>query len=105
MSQALFPHLMPSAELLYFHGVASGAASRTRQLLQPDLQGINRFTAPILAPTSRLLPDIGPVSLNVLVITLILQAVIAYGAAQRFTVCAEPTGHRLVSPLGVWHGA
>ena len=85
MSQALFSALNAIGGIVVFFMVLRLVLQAVRaNYYNPICQGINRFTAPILAPTSRLLPDIGPVSLNVLVITLILQAVIAYGLALTF---------------------
>lgn len=85
MSQALFSLLNAVGGILVFFLVFR----LVLQLVQanyynPICQGINRFTAPLLAPTSRLLPDIGPLSLNTLVLTILLQSLIAWGLAYAF---------------------
>lgn len=50
----------------------------------PICQGINRLSAPFLAPTARLIPDVGNLSVNTLVVTIVLQAVFAGGLAYFF---------------------
>lgn len=85
MSQALFSMLSAIAGILVFFLVIR----LVLQLVQanyynPICQGVNRFSAPLLAPTSRLIPDLGPLSLNTLFIAVLVQSVAAYALALSF---------------------
>lgn len=85
MSQALFSMLSAIAGILVFFLVIR----LVLQLVQanyynPICQGVNRFSAPLLAPTSRLIPDLGPLSLNTLFIAVLVQSVTAYALALSF---------------------
>ena len=85
MSQALFSMLSAIAGILVFFLVIR----LVLQLVQanyynPICQGVNRFSAPLLAPTSRLIPDLGPLSLNTLFIAVLVQSLAAYALALSF---------------------
>lgn len=85
MSQALFSLLNAAAGILVFFLVLRFVMQLVRaNYYNPICQGVSRATAPLLAPTARLLPDIGPLSTNTLVVTLLIQSVIAYALAYFF---------------------
>ncbi len=85
MSQALFSVLSAVTGILVFFLVIRLILQLVRaNYYNPISQGINRFSAPLLAPTSRLIPDVGSLSLNTLVIAVLIQSVAAYGLALFF---------------------
>lgn len=85
MSQALFSVLSAVTGILVFFLVIRLILQLVRaNYYNPISQGINRFSAPLLAPTARLIPDVGSLSLNTLVIAVLIQSVAAYGLALFF---------------------
>ncbi|WP_420551093.1 YggT family protein [Litorivicinus lipolyticus] len=82
MSQALIGPLNSVFSLIVFFLVLRLVLQAVQaNYYNPICQGINKLSAPLLAPTARLIPDVGPISLNTLVIAVTLQALFAGGLA------------------------
>ncbi len=82
MSQALIGPLNTVFGLVVFFMVLRIVLQAVQaNYYNPICQGINKISAPLLAPTARLIPDLGSISLNAIVVTVVLQAVLAGGLA------------------------
>ncbi|MGB0957176.1 MAG: YggT family protein [Litorivicinus sp.] len=82
MSQALIAPLNTVFGLVVFFMVLRIVLQAVQaNYYNPICQGINKISAPLLAPTARLIPDLGSISLNAIVVTVVLQAVLAGGLA------------------------